>query len=414
LDTAAKNAKDKMPVAQNINSAAGAATVPLSVPLTATPPAVAQGIATTNATKPVSPTITAAPTIATTPAQVQMQQAAQIEKANAAIAQKRSTAVSGITVEENQGFLENFGYTQGEGFKNEQDKADYEQAIKTFKEKKKNKPVLGAVPVVTPGAAPDAATGNMTPVATAPPTVTPPAIAQGIAATNATKPVSPTITAAPTIATNPDQVKAQQAAQIERANATIAQKPSSAGNGLMVAENQAILKKWGYTQGEGFKNRGAEAGYKTEMEQIKQKRSQSAGAAPAAAASPPKPAVTNPPLPAQPVTQDPSQLISNILTTVNQIAAELQKQADPAAANNGQGGSGGAGGAVSVSAPVSFSINSTAGENKTETTSVADKIKTDLAAFLSSPEFVDRVTSIAKQANGNPQPPRQPYNGKPL
>jgi hypothetical protein len=102
--------------------------------------------------------------------------------------------------------------------------------------------------------------------------------------------------------------------------------------------------------------------------------------------------------------QDPSQLISNILTTVNQIAAELQKQVNPAATTGGQVG---AGGAVNVSTPVNLSINSTAGENKTEVTNVADKIKTDLTAFLSSAEFIERVTTIAKTAAGNPPPPKQ-------
>jgi hypothetical protein len=101
--------------------------------------------------------------------------------------------------------------------------------------------------------------------------------------------------------------------------------------------------------------------------------------------------------------QDPSQLISNILTTVNQIAAELQKQVNPAATTGGQVG---AGGAVSVSTPVNLSINSTAGENKTEVANVADKIKSNLTAFLSSPEFTDRVTTIAKTAMGNPPPPK--------
>jgi hypothetical protein len=102
--------------------------------------------------------------------------------------------------------------------------------------------------------------------------------------------------------------------------------------------------------------------------------------------------------------QDPSQLISNILATVNQIAAELQKQVNPAATTGVQAG---AGGAVSVSTPVNLSINSTAGENKTEVANVADKIKTGLTAFLSSPEFLERVTTIAKTANGNPPPPKQ-------
>jgi hypothetical protein len=105
--------------------------------------------------------------------------------------------------------------------------------------------------------------------------------------------------------------------------------------------------------------------------------------------------------------QDPSQLIAGILTTVNQIAAELQKQVNPTAADGGQNVASGGGGSVSVSAPVSLSINSTAGENKTEVTNTADKIKTDLAAFLSSQEFIERVTSIAKNATGDKQPPKQ-------
>jgi len=104
--------------------------------------------------------------------------------------------------------------------------------------------------------------------------------------------------------------------------------------------------------------------------------------------------------------QDPTQVVSNILTTVNQIAAELQKQVSPTAADGGQSVASGGSGSVSVSAPVNFSINSTAGENKTEVANVADKIKTDLTAFLSSPEFLERVTTIAKNATGNTQPPK--------
>ena len=104
--------------------------------------------------------------------------------------------------------------------------------------------------------------------------------------------------------------------------------------------------------------------------------------------------------------QDPTQVISSILTTVNQIAAELQNQVNPTATDGGQSVASGGSGSVSVSAPVNLSINSTAGENKTEVANVADKIKTDLTAFLSSPEFLDRVTTIAKNATGNPQPPK--------
>lgn len=252
---------------------------------------------------------------------------------------------------------------------------------------------------------------------TAPPTATPPSITNGIITNNANKPVSPAITAAPTIATNPDQVKTQQTAQIERANAAIAQKPSSAGNGLTVAENQAILKKWGYTQGEGFKNKGAEAGYKTEMEQIKQKRSQSASMTPAA-----PPAATPPTVPTpipndnknekpkapqqQNTTENTAQLISNILQVVQKIATDFEQKAAGAQPGQATSGTGGGNVPVSVSTPVNLSINSTAGENKTEVANVADKIKSNLTAFLSSPEFTDRVTTIAKTAMGNPPPPK--------
>ena len=81
----------------------------------------------------------------------------------------------------------------------------------------------------------------------------------------------------------------------------------------------------------------------------------------------------------------------------------MQKQVAPTAAANGQAG---AGGAVSVSAPVNISINSTAGENKTEVASVADQIKNGISQFFSSPEFLERVTTIAKTAAGNPPPPK--------
>jgi predicted GNAT family acetyltransferase len=237
LDAAAKTAKDNVSVTQNIPTIAGAPTAPPT-------------------TQPAAQTA--------------------IKAANITMAQRKSTAVGGITAEENRGFLENFGYTPGEGFKNETDKKDYENAIKEFKKRKK--------PSTTPEA---------------------PAVA----------PASATITQA----TAPPNAQSPAAAQ-----------PN--------------------------------------------------------------------------VQQDPSQLISNILITVSQIAQELKKQDNMAAATNGQGG---AGGAVSVSAPVSLSINSTAGENKTEVTNVADKIKTDLTAFLSSAEFIERVTTIAKQATGDKQPPKQ-------
>jgi len=107
--------------------------------------------------------------------------------------------------------------------------------------------------------------------------------------------------------------------------------------------------------------------------------------------------------------QDANQLISNILQVVQKIATDFEQKA--AGAQPGQvaagAGAGGGNGPVSVSTPVNLTVNSQNGENKTEVVSVADKIKSDLTAFLSSKEFMDRVTTIAKNATGNPQPPTQ-------
>jgi hypothetical protein len=104
--------------------------------------------------------------------------------------------------------------------------------------------------------------------------------------------------------------------------------------------------------------------------------------------------------------QDTNQLISNILQVVQKIATDFEQKAAGAQPGQATSGTGGGNVPVSVSTPVNLSINSTAGENKTEVTNVADKIKTDLTAFLSSPEFIERVTTIAKTAAGNPPPPK--------
>jgi TP901 family phage tail tape measure protein len=112
------------------------------------------------------------------------------------------------------------------------------------------------------------------------------------------------------------------------------------------------------------------------------------------------------PAPQQNTPENTAQLISNILQVVQKIATDFEQKA--AGAQPGAiSGTGSGNAPVSVSAPVNLSINSTAGENKTEVTNVADKIKTDLTAFLSSAEFIERVTTIAKQATGDKQPPKQ-------
>ena len=199
------------------------------------------------------------------------------------IAQKKSSAGSGITVQENQGFLENFGYTQGEGFKSEQDKADYEQAIKTFKEKKKSKSPSGS-----PAAVPQPSIGQID--------------------SQVNKKI-------------PDSQKAQEQKKVET----------------------------------------------NTQEQI-------------------------------------VGIISSILTSINELKSGIPGASgtDGGTANTNSSQSG----AVSVSTPINLSINSTAGENKTEVVSVADQIKNGISQFFSSPEFLERVTTIAKTAAGNPPPPK--------
>jgi len=101
-----------------------------------------------------------------------------------------------------------------------------------------------------------------------------------------------------------------------------------------------------------------------------------------------------------------NQIIASILQVVQKIATDFEQKAAGAQPGQATSGTGGGNVPVSVSTPVNLSINSTAGENKTEVTNVADKIKSDLTAFLSSPEFIERVTTIAKTAAGNPPPPK--------
>jgi hypothetical protein len=101
-----------------------------------------------------------------------------------------------------------------------------------------------------------------------------------------------------------------------------------------------------------------------------------------------------------------NQIISSILQVVQKIATDFEQKAagSQSAQTGGAATPGGTG--VNVSAPVSLSINANNGGVTAETKGYAEKIKIDLAAFLSSPEFVDKVTTIAKNATGNTQPPK--------
>ena len=124
-----------------------------------------------------------------------------------------------------------------------------------------------------------------------------------------------------------------------------------------------------------------------------------------------------------PQQENTSQLISSILTSVQQIAADLvnKKQSDDygnsvmgsegkltGGQQAGVGGGGSQGnGAVSVNNSVSFSVSSTAGEDSDKSMAVAEQIKAGMSAFLSSPEFISKVTSIANQAAKVKTPPKQ-------
>jgi TP901 family phage tail tape measure protein len=118
--------------------------------------------------------------------------------------------------------------------------------------------------------------------------------------------------------------------------------------------------------------------------------------------------------------QDPSQQILNsILASVNQIAQQITSNQEggqqPAQAGVGASAgsqpssSGGSGaGGVSVSTPVSVTVNASAGQGTDAATAIAEQIKAGLSSFLSSPEFIGKVTSIANQAAGNKVPPTVP------
>jgi predicted GNAT family acetyltransferase len=118
--------------------------------------------------------------------------------------------------------------------------------------------------------------------------------------------------------------------------------------------------------------------------------------------------------------QDPSQQILNsILASVNQIAQQIastqeEGQQPPQGATGAAGSSqpassgGGSAGGVSVSTPVSLTVNTSAAQGTDAATAIAEQIKTGLSSFLSSSEFISKVTSIANQAAGKVTPPTPP------
>jgi len=82
-----------------------------------------------------------------------------------------------------------------------------------------------------------------------------------------------------TIKENPNNVEAKQ--KLEMAKGSRADFAKIAGGGdrgsaisdrgnITVEQNRSLLKKWGYTQGEGFKDADSEAGYKAEIKKIKE------------------------------------------------------------------------------------------------------------------------------------------------
>lgn len=113
--------------------------------------------------------------------------------------------------------------------------------------------------------------------------------------------------------------------------------------------------------------------------------------------------------------QDPSQQILNsILASVQQIATDLQNKAasgeTPASSTGAQGATinqNAGSNEISVNNQVSLTVNSGNGQGDVATT-IAEQIKVGLSSFLSSPEFIGKVTSIANQAAGKITPPTVP------
>ena len=202
---------------------------------------------------------------------------------------------------------------------------------------------------------------------------------------------------------------------------------STAGGGITVDETTALKNKHGYVAGDGFKSDEKRQAYNDELKALKKQKADSAPQVGTLQQAPPKSqseqTLKNPQEQKPPQQENTSQLISSILTSVQQIAADLlnKKQSDDYGnsvmgsegklTGGQQAGVGGGGpqgnGAVSVNNSVSFSVSSTAGEDSDKSMAVAEQIKAGMSAFLSSPEFISKVTSIANQAAKVKTPPKQ-------
>ena len=103
-----------------------------------------------------------------------------------------------------------------------------------------------------------------------------------------------------------------------------------------------------------------------------------------------------------------NQLISSILDTVKGIANEFNKEkVSGEGSTNGSPAPQGQTGGISVNTPVTFGVNLTAGQGSDAGVAVAEQIKSGLVQFLSSAEFIQKVTSIANQAAKVKTPPKQ-------
>jgi TP901 family phage tail tape measure protein len=190
------------------------------------------------------------------------------------------------------------------------------------------------------------------------------------------------------------------------------QQQSAAGGGITVGQNQALLNKFGYKQGEGFSSPELEKQYKEEVKKLKESKPQSAVSAPTPASTQAAPTTQQPPV--QPPKQDETQqninqIISNILATVQQIATGIENKPSAETGSQANAGATNAGDVkdISVNNSVSFSVNANAQNGGgDQAAAVAEQIRIGLSSFLSSPEFVGKVTSIANQAAGNKIPPK--------
>lgn len=187
---------------------------------------------------------------------------------------------------------------------------------------------------------------------------------------------------------------------------------STAGGGITVDENAALKNKYGYVTGEGFKTDEKRQAYNDELKALKKQKADSAPQVGALQQAPPKSqsdqTLKNPQEQKPPQQENVNQLISSILDTVKGIANEFNKEkVSGEGSTNGSPAPQGQTGGISVNTPVTFGVNLTAGQGSDTGVAVAEQIKSGLVQFLSSTEFIQKVTSIANEAAGVKTPPKQ-------